>query len=324
MVIEFVKKTSKSHDGWIKKNNLVFNTIPIYTMTMVARTNWKVDLDMLFENIPIVPYTLIKKKRGRKSTKVVNTVNDDITIGSVICVIYKNKQRGTKLTKPDTGTNNYKYFRNSLTLVLKIGDDKFINIKLSEKGTIQMTGVKNMLQSISCIDYIWKYIISLSSTMSTIYTLKNEEIVPRCIIVIVMSNITYNIGFNIDREKLGLFINDCPGFLSIYEPSFRYAGVNIKHEAEDYVDKRMVALYWKTDGNIIVTKALYSCYLELFTDKDKNKELSTTRYHSWMVFQSGSIIQSGPNYEKMGEYFGKFVRTLKSNRKYIEEHIITM
>ena len=63
--IEFVKKTHSSHKNWVKsdkKKEKIINTgdnfddIPIYTMTKIVVTNWSVDIEKLFNQIPITKY----------------------------------------------------------------------------------------------------------------------------------------------------------------------------------------------------------------------------------------------------------------------------
>ena len=332
--IAFVKENVHSHTKWVlnnkkkKKVQIInngtnFEEIPIYTMTMVVVTNWNIDTKMLFNLIPITPFIIVPKKRGRKKHTQPSDPNAWIPIGSVISIIDGDRHRGVLLKPIDPNKPKSLHFRNSISLVLKVSSDKNVNAKVSTNGKFQLTGPKSILHTINCVDFVWKFIKSLHMEKTPIYTLKNYEEVPRCIVRIVMTNVNYNIGYSIDRQLLDKFMNIHTEFISIYEPSSRYSGVNIKMASTDYVDARLLAIYWDNDNNMIQVKGLYSQYLDLLIDKDRKKELSKKRYHSWLVFQSGSVIQSGPNYYEMKKFQKLFVTILRKNKDSIREKIIT-
>ena len=53
-------------------NNLKFpkfEDIPVSTKTFTANTNLKIEIKELFESLPITPYIVIAKKRGRKNER---------------------------------------------------------------------------------------------------------------------------------------------------------------------------------------------------------------------------------------------------------------
>ena len=50
-----------------KKPELSFDDICISTETIIATTNWKVDINELFNHLSVTEFTVVPKKRGRKS-----------------------------------------------------------------------------------------------------------------------------------------------------------------------------------------------------------------------------------------------------------------
>lgn len=333
--IDFMKKTASSHNQWVinkKKKHIInngknFSDIKIYTMTMIVVANWTINTDRLYEKLPITPFIIVPKKRGRKKPNQPADPNAWIPIGSIISVVRMNEYRGVRLKKNPSNKKGdvekkKSHFRNSITIVIKVGKDKYINTKVSVNGKQQLTGARTLDNTINCVDYIWRYIKQLHTEEEPIYSLKNEESVPRCIIKIVMTNVNYSVGYKIDRQSLDTFMNENTEFRSIFEPSYRYSGVNIKLKSENYVDNRMTALYWTKDGKLLRTPGLYSKYLDLLSEKNRKKELAKERFHSWLVFQSGSVIQSGPNHAEMKKVQILFINILRKNKKILEEKFI--
>ena len=71
-----------------------FEDIPVSTKTFVIMMNINIDINKLFEQLPITEYTLIPKKRGRKPKEPVINPNKDIVSGSIISVEYIDNIRG--------------------------------------------------------------------------------------------------------------------------------------------------------------------------------------------------------------------------------------
>ena len=76
----------------------IFNNIVISTETIIAKTNWKVDILALFNHLPITYYKVIPKKRGRKSKdEKKEEKSDDLKDGEIITLKIGNKIRGVNL-----------------------------------------------------------------------------------------------------------------------------------------------------------------------------------------------------------------------------------
>jgi len=301
-----------------------FKNLKISTMTMVIATNWKLDIGEAFNLFPIVDFVVVPKKRGRKKKGIIVDPNKDIESGSIICLEYSGKRRGPEL-KPDKTKKNGKEgktkpFRNSVSIVMKVGD-KYVNGKLSNNGKIQITGSKKLQHTIEFVNNIWKLIQLLSEEGKMKCTLKGKDTVPKAVIKIVMTNIDYDIGYNIDRLKFDSHIkmNDT-GFLSIFHPSSAYSGVNVKRKSVDPIDNRMTAITWSRDGNMTQRRCPYEEYLSLLSDKDRVKELKPRdKYHTFLVFYSGRVIQSGPSYQEMEKVRKIFIdMTRKNMNRFIE------
>ena len=105
-----------------------FENIQVSSKTVIAKTNATYDIQRLFENLPVVPYTVIKKKRGRKKNIFKPDPNEHIQSGSLITLKYFEHMRGVDL-KPKKKSG--KYFRNALSIVMKV-KKKLVNFKLSK------------------------------------------------------------------------------------------------------------------------------------------------------------------------------------------------
>jgi len=66
----------------------------------------------------------------------------------------------------------------------------------------------------------------------------------------------------------------------------------------------------------------FSSYTSYLDEKEKKKENKKEKYHTFLVFHSGSIIQSGSGPE-MCDVYTKFITMLNKNRKEFEEILNT-
>jgi hypothetical protein len=125
-------------------NRPVFDTIPVSTKTVIATTNWNVDIKKLFKFLPITPYHVLPKKRGRKKKVEMVDLNKDVPNGSIVTLKYQETPKHEKEirgveVKHKKGSDLKGYFRNSVTVVMKV-DDKLLNFKISKNGKFQITG----------------------------------------------------------------------------------------------------------------------------------------------------------------------------------------
>lgn len=298
----------------IENNYTNFDDIKISTMTIIGSTNWKIDTKKLFDSLPVVPYTVIPKKRGRKPKQVKEEPNKDLKEGSIITLIYKDKLRGV-LLKDKKSDEESGYFRNSLTVVIYVG--KMINTKISDNGKFQMTGCKNDEHAEKCVKYIWKYIQEMTDKTICKVNGKTAE----CHFNTHMTNIDFNLGFRISRESLDKHINKITEYNSILETSFGYTGVNIKMKLDKSINPPVKKLVLEDNDWKLVTIP-YEEYNSLLNPKDKKKE-KKDRNHTFLVFQSGKVILSSKHIIYMRSIYNTFIDMIKKIKPEIEERIIS-
>ena len=164
------QQVKNKESGKLSKLNFKeFESIKVSTKTFIITTNMTINIDKLFEKLPITDYIVMPKKRGRKKKNAVQDPNKDIKDGSIISLIYQDKIRGVNLRKKQS-TSKKTYFRNSITVIMII-DGKKVNYKVSRNGKIQMTGCKRDETAENCIKWFWKYI----KNYDNVYTLNEND-----------------------------------------------------------------------------------------------------------------------------------------------------
>ena len=288
-----------------------FNDIVISTETIIAKTNWKVDITALFNHLPVTDYKVVPKKRGRKSKmekkeEVQNVLED----GQIVTLKMGIKLRGVILKEKK---NSKRFFRNSLTIVMFV-DNKFINFKVSKNGKFQFTGCKNEEHAQSCMKFIHKY---TKDTVKIIQYIGNTEI----LFLTVMTNINFNLGFCINRENLDDHFNSKTKYYSLLETSFGYTGVNIKIPLENLNNIPLTKITYKND-EWHHEKMTYQQYFDTLDEKEQQKEKIKIRYNTFLVFQSGNVILSSPHKECMRKSYHEFLNIIAQCRERIEEKFI--
>lgn len=93
-------------------------------------------------------------------------------------------------------------FRNQVTVNLSIGEGRNPNIMMF-KGSFKITGCKNIHEAITCIEVIWGKIRDIPGMWT-------QEVGDPCFILdLVMKNVIFKIGLDIDRQKLKqLFLDE--------------------------------------------------------------------------------------------------------------------
>lgn len=287
----------------------IFNNIAISTETIIAKTNWKVDIVELFNHLLVTDFTVIPKKRGRKSKEEKKEEKkNELLDGQIVTLKLGNKLKGVNLREKK---NAKRFFRNSLTVVMYL-DNKFINFKVSKNGKFQFTGCKNDLHSHRCMKFIYEYTRGTSKIIQVCGEF--SEI----IFITVMTNINFNLGICINRENLDEYINTKTKYYSLLETSFGYTGVNIKIPLANIDNIPMTKISYRNDEwqNDEFT---YANYIELLDHKEKRKEKEKVRYNTFLVFQSGNVILSSPHKECMRKTYHEFLEIVKQCKPLIEE-----
>ena len=291
----------------------IFNNIVISTETIIAKTNWKVDILALFNHLPITYYKVIPKKRGRKSKdEKKEEKSDDLKDGEIITLKIGNKIRGVNLKEKK---NAKRFFRNSLTIVMFL-DNKFINFKVSKNGKFQFTGCKNEFHSQRSMEFIYEY----TKDSTKIIQIDGDQ--SEIIFITVMTNINFNLGFCINRENLDEYINTKTKYYSLLETSFGYTGVNIKILLENINNIPIHKIIYNNETDEWEKIEFnYAKYIDTLDEKEKKKELSKVRYNTCLVFQSGNVILSSPHKECMRNTYHEFMEIIDTCKDRIEEKI---
>lgn len=206
--------------------------------------------------------------------------------------------------------------------------DKFINFKICKNGTFQMTGCKSKKHAIECVKIVWKLIKD-----KDLYTFKSDDTFFKCIFIPSMRNIDFNLGFTVDREKFNKYMSEQEEFRCLLETSFGYTGLNIKLLLENDINNmKTTVLEYKAaprrggsaaKEDFYLKQSTYKEYLKLLTKKERKTKLETKRYHTFLVFHSGSCIFSGLTEEFMKPVYETFVKIIRKARPHIEERLDT-
>lgn len=301
-----------------------FSDIPVTTKTIIAITGWNLNIQELFANLPIVPYQIVHKKRGRKGKEPEIDPNANIAQGSIITLKHQHNIRGVEIkhvkkVKVKNTTRNY--FRNALTIVMVL--DKNINFKLSSNGKFQMTGCKTDKQAETCVKKIWEYICEFST--KGIKVCENfEELRKKGFEVIFFNglrNIIFYLGFNVNRIELNNYINKNTRHKSFFEEDTGYPGVNIKFNIVEEDVKLNTMIYknkkWRKG------KKMYSEFYDSLSEEDKKKEEEKKakkdgECNHFFVFEKGKVILSGKYLETMKTSYDKFKVIIEKARDKIE------
>ena len=110
---------------------------------------------------------------------------------TLIHVLYRKREKGFKKKNP---TSKKKKFLNCISFTF-IKNNKKVNLKVFRNGVVQLTGCKSLEHCKFGIIIFWDLI-------KNIIRIDSLEL----FLVSVMRNVNFNLGFFVDREKLGKYI----------------------------------------------------------------------------------------------------------------------
>lgn len=295
-----------------------YNEARVSTKTFTAVTNLSIDLDILYRIINVVPYNIVKKKRGRRTKEDVELEdagepNKDIPHGSVIFIKYKNTVNGVSANAKKYKT---RCFRNSMSIDIIL--DKVINYKISSNGTLQLTGCKSSEHVLWCIKYLWLWLKQDPESYTFRYGTQPEGLIIPC-----MRNIDMQLGFLVDREKLNEYMSKVNELYCLMETSFVYTGVNISVPLEndiEHIDVKRVYID-EESGEWETTWVYYGDCLDMFDTKTRSQKYKKARYNTFLVFQSGKVIMSGLTSRHMRPSYEYFMNLMRDAYEYIEERL---
>lgn len=309
--------------------------VKISTKTIIGVSNVECDIDNIYSSLnvremdkddqeKILCLISFKKQRGRRKKESDEVIEQKKQLsnlliqpneGDIVGIYFQNKQRGL----PQYLKYNKKYFRNALNIIMVLSNGKKINFKLSKNGKIQMTGCKEDDDARQCLQLFFQKLNSECSDHIRYDQSKGIEVY----YYTVMTNIDFNTGFKINRQKLNIMINESTEFNSLLETSFGYTGVNIKIPmtlGKDVIIDRL--MFDQVDNTWLHEKVPFIQFLEGVDENFRNQELLKKRYNTFLVFHSGNIIMSGMRLDKMMDLQKSFYNLLQQNRHKIEELLI--
>lgn len=291
-----------------------FEENKINTRTIIVSTNLTIPIQEIFNRIECVPYTIVKKKRGRRPPNTVYVdPNQHLKFGDVICCKSDKAGtgiKGTLLRKKKKTSRATKAFKNAIAIDIFL--DKIVNFKVAGNGTFQLTGCKGYHHAKACVVYIWKILREIT-----------PELAPMSALFIPASkNIVLDLGFKLDRIKFSNFINDNTNYRAIFTNELGYAGVKVKIECELPIEKSMIRKIEYNDELEEWGETQYVPYTEYLArkpDKEREKIIKKRNFTTFMVFHSGEIIMCARSTYFSAEHYYNFFKVAHENRKEFEE-----
>jgi hypothetical protein len=295
-----------------------FDNLKYSTKTVIAVTNMNINLELFHQNVPYLNYSFPKKKRGRKKQDEVPEVFtnrlDFFPVGSIIALQNKQDLKGELPKKKQNDPDKKSFFRNSVSIQMKIAPGKFVNGKICSNGKFQITGCSEDKYAYQFIYILYEKMLETSRYIGEpIVTIVKNSVFksdyPTAIMNVVMKNINFKIGFQIHREKLDEYIRLYTDYYSLFLSDL-HTCVNIKMKSTHHTEEKLDMIIMKSKEDIIIEKIDYSLYATYY---DYNKKLNKDKYHTFLVFYSGSVIlsSSGPDTR---EVYNEFMRIIQENR----------
>jgi hypothetical protein len=286
-----------------------FDSFEVSTKTFIVYSNLRLNIEDIFTKhiLPITPFVVVKKRRGRKKKVQEEDPNKWIKEGSIIRVQYMKDYHGVVLKKAGGG-----YFRNSMTVDIII-EGKRLNFKATRNGKFQLTGCKSDLHAEKAILFFWEYI----KGHLNVYELVE---VPYLKVYFdpVMYNIDFYIGFQVNRENLDIYFNTKTPYSSLLETTFGYTGVNIKLPVTTSFKKLKIKCkeFPIGEGAARTSYITYDAFVEKYLPKEME-----TKYNTFLVFQSGKVIMSGKTAVFMENAYYEFLGIIQKCLPSIREVI---
>ena len=291
-----------------------FDNIKVSTKTFTVSTNINIEIDKLFHILPITPYNVVPKKRGRKKKNEQTNLNKDIPEGSIVTIKHEDNIRGVEIKPKKSKEKQKKWFRNSITIVIML--DKPINFKVCRNGTFQMTGCKTHNHAELCVKYLWDYLKN-TSVWSFIRSDENFS----ALFIPSMRNIDFSLGFLVDREKLNDYICFEEEFHCLLETSFGYTGVNIKIPLSKDIRKMKIQKLIYENNSWRKEETTYNEYINLLPLKEQESKLKNERFNTFLIFHSGKVIMSGLTSDFMRDDYYYFINIIRNAYDHIEERL---
>src|SRR3989338_8013869 len=288
------------------------------------------DPQVIYKYVPVRKSDMIKVVR-----KNIETVLEP---GSILNVKYKTFSRGVL---PSSSS----YFTNQVTLAMSI-EEKNVNIFVF-KNCIKITGSKIPAHMISAVR-LFVFHLKVMKRKGIPCFDKDPVIID---INPVMTNVDFHLGFKVDRQKLDNILNQ-RGYLSIFENRLSN-GVTLKipHDysslsssfSNSSISNSVSTTFGNTisfssDHNLPILSNINLCnqtstknrlihfgnHYESIIPNLKSEKISPKskeKYHTFIIFQSGKVLQSGNNSEDMKLVYNHFRSLIDNIHPFIEQKL---
>ena len=219
---------------------------------------------------------------------------------TLIHVLYRKREKGFKKKNP---TSKKKNFLNCITF---IKNNKKVNLKVFRNGVVQLTGCKSLEHCKFGIIIFWDLI-------KNIIRIDSLEL----FLVSVMRNVNFNLGFFVDREKLGTYILESQSGYKISPVIGGFIGMRFIIELESIDDMPVYKFKINDEGLIEEEPILY----EKLNNKNAKKKINI------VIFQTGRVLISGIHEKYQNpviEWFLKLIKEVKDDIKIKEKKIISL
>lgn len=266
-----------------------FDYVQVSTQTFIVRSNIaKVDLETCFASIDAKP--------------------------SITLIKYKQFSKGEEVVKKQHSTAGGKNFLNCVTL--SIVADKKINVKIFNNGVFQLTGCKKLQHAVYAMNIILLEFYNKPWVTTTIEqndaSHTNHEHHFVFYVISAMRNIDFEIGFKIDRKKLGTLVGETTSY-PVPPITTGYMGVKIKIPILDVSDVTIPKYSHDGKCTSVETATTYGEYFKSIYPN--HKKLLKKYFVSVSVFQNGKVLMSGLDksiQKSCYEWFINLVRTEKN------------
>lgn len=275
-----------------------FDENDIVVINTIGATNITIDVQKLYDILPVITSP---EKLSKDDLK---TLPD----GTIVNCQLISQFKGIRIKKPPK-----KFFRNGILINMIAG--KLIHVKIPKKGKIQLTGCKSEKQAIDAVKILWELI----KPHADIYTI-NSGSTFQCVFLLAMTRVHFNLGLNIERQKLNEVVNNSTTFKSLLNPFFGCTGLKVTkyYDIDPYVYQLNKLEY--VDGWTLDT-ITYDNYLSTLTPTERHKELSKTYKNTFLVFWTGSVIMGGLSTQFMRKDYESFVQIIDESRNVIKLNI---
>ncbi len=322
-----MNKHSEADDSLIFPD---FDQIQVSTRTFIAMTNLSIDLEKLFNTLPITELKEIPAKPTRKRGGPNPFAH--IAPGSILTLKYKNRIRGVELkSRKVQKKKEPRWFRNSFTVVMVLAD-KNINFKVYSDGLLQLTGCKLDSHPEDCVKYLWEAMKASYCEGTTedlinpehpgVYKFSRNEGELQALFIPAMRNVDFSMGFIVDREKLALHVNTHSPYHALLETSSGYIGVNIKIPLQKPIISMPISKLICRDDTWTQIMTTYEEYLDHLRPEERKKKLDKERFTTLLVFHSGRTILSSVTEDYSRDAYFKFVELIRESFDDIEERLV--